>query len=44
MTEEEKQPYKAKTDAAKAICDKQAAELKKRGFYTLEDGSKSTDP
>ena len=26
------------------MADKQTAELKKKGFYTLEDGSKSTDP
>ena len=44
MNEEEKAPYEAKSDAAKAIVEKQREELKKNGFYTLEDGSKSTDP
>ena len=44
MSAEEKRPYEDKAGAAKAVAEKQTAELKKKGYYTLEDGSKSTDP
>ena len=44
MSDEEKRPYEDKSGAAKAVAEKQTAELKKKGYYTLEDGSKSTDP
>ena len=44
MSEAERAPYNAKADAAKAVVEAQKTELKRKGFYTLEDGSKSTDP
>ena len=44
MSDEDKKPYVEAAAAAKKIFEKQLAELKKQGFYLLEDGSKSTDP
>ena len=44
MTEEQKAPYAKKAALDKEREHKQAAELAKHGYYTLEDGSKSTDP
>ena len=43
MTEEDKQPYVDKENEAKAFVKKQKQELAKKGYYTLEDGTKSTD-
>ena len=43
MSEEAKAPYNEKADAAKAIVEKQKKELQMKGYYTLENGSKSTD-
>lgn len=44
MTTKERQPYVLLGDKEKKRVEKQAAELKKNGYYTLDDGSKSTDP
>ena len=44
MSDAEKKPYNDKADASKALVEKQKAELAKKGYYTLSDGSKSTDP
>ena len=44
MSEEEKAPYTDRSNLSKARVDKQRKELKAKGYYTLEDGSKSTDP
>ena len=44
MSEEEKKPYVDKQEQSKQRVEKQRVELGKKGFYTLEDGSKSTDP
>ena len=43
MTEEDKQPFVDKESAAKVLVEKQKKELAKKGYYTLEDGTKSTD-
>ena len=43
MTEEEKQPFEAMSKRAEEMREAQIEELKKKGYYTLEDGSKSTD-
>ena len=44
MAEEEKQPFEVMSKSAEDRREAQIEELKKKGFYTLEDGSKSTDP
>ena len=44
MTDEEKKPFAKKSDDDKVRHDKQVAEREKKGFFTLEDKSKSTDP
>ena len=38
-----KEPYHKMADKDKQRYDKQVAELKRKGYYTLEDGTKSTD-
>ena len=43
-TDDDKAPYQKMADESKVRFEKQVAELKKKGYYTLEDGSKSTDP
>jgi len=43
MTDAEKKPYNDKNEKDKARVERQAAELKKHGYYLLDDGSKSTD-
>jgi len=43
-TEEDKVPYQKLEAADKKRHDHQVEELKKHGYYKLEDGSKSTDP
>ena len=44
METKDKQKYIKMNENDKKRFDKQVAELKKHGYYTLEDGSKSTDP
>ena len=44
MNDEDKQPFEAKSKSAAERVEAQTEELKKKGYYTLEDGSKSTDP
>ena len=44
MEQKDKQKYIKMNEADKKRFEKQAAELKKLGYYKLEDGSKSTDP
>ena len=44
MSEAERAPYVEMSEQAKAKVDEQKKELKEKGYYTLEDGSKSTDP
>ena len=43
LTEAEKKPYIQKNVQDKARQENQQAQLQKRGFFVLEDGSKSTD-
>ena len=43
-TDEDKAPYVKMAEESKVRFEKQVDELKKKGYYTLEDGSKSTDP
>ena len=43
-SEKEKAPYIKLAEEDKKRFDRQVEELKKKGYYTLEDGSKSTDP
>ena len=43
MSDEDKKPYVEQSDAAKEVSQSRIAELKKKGYYTMEDGSKSTD-
>jgi len=43
MPDAEKQPYVDRGEAAKQLVERQKVELAKKGYYTLEDGSKSTD-
>ena len=43
IAEEEKQPYLDMAEQAKERAEKQKVELEKKGYYTLENGSKSTD-
>lgn len=43
MTEEEKAPFEQLSLKDAGRRDKQLAELTQRGYFTLEDGSKSTD-
>ena len=44
MNEKEKAPYVKKAEADEKRYQKQAEELKAKGYYKLEDGTKSTDP
>ena len=44
MSEEQKQPYNDQSEQAKQLVERQKAELKQKGYYTLENGTKSTDP
>ena len=44
MSEEQKAPYEEKARLAKEIVARQKEELKKLGYYMLEDGTKTTDP
>ena len=43
LPDADKQPYVDRAEAAKELVDKQRAELAAKGYYTLEDGSRSTD-
>ena len=43
-SEEEKEPYIKAAEKDKERLEKQKLELKKKGYYTLEDGTKSIDP
>ena len=44
MSEKEKEPFLKLSDKDKARFEKQQAEREKKGFFTLDDNSKSTDP
>ncbi len=44
MSEKEKEPYEAMKLKDQKRREKQQAEREKKGFFILEDGSKSTDP
>lgn len=44
MSEEQKAPYQKKHEIDKVRYEKQCKELEKKGYYTLSDGSKTTDP
>lgn len=44
MSEKQKEPYEKLALKDKARNEKQKAELAKKGYFLLEDGSKSTDP
>jgi len=44
MSEEQKAPYEEKARLALEVVGRQKEELKKLGYYMLEDGTKSTDP
>ena len=44
MSEKEKSPYEKQAQDDKIRHEKQVAEREKKGFFTLEDKSKSTDP
>lgn len=44
MSDKEKEPYEAMKLKDQKRRDKQLAEREKKGFFFLEDGSKSTDP
>lgn len=43
LTEQQKQPYTDLANKDKARYEKQRKEFEVKGYYTLEDGSKSTD-
>jgi hypothetical protein len=43
MTDEQKKPYEVLNEADKVRLEKQKAEIEKKGFFILADGSKSTD-
>jgi hypothetical protein len=43
LNEDDKKPYVALVAKDQIRYDKQVEELKKKGFYTLPDGTKSTD-
>ena len=43
MSVEEKKPYVDKSEADKVRFNNQTSELKSKGYFTLEDGTKSTD-
>lgn len=43
MTEDDKEPYNKDALVSKEAYDVKIGQLKKHGYYTLEDGSKSTD-
>ena len=43
MTEAQKQPFDKKNEADKKRHEQQLEELNKKGYFMLEDGSKSTD-
>ena len=44
MTDAQRQPYNGMNAADKTRQQKQEAELEKKGYFLLEDGTKSTDP
>jgi hypothetical protein len=44
MSEKEKAPYVKLSENDKARFERQQAERDKKGFFTLDDKSKSTDP
>ena len=44
MTDAEKEPHTKENERLKEIADDQKKELAKHGYYTLANGSKSTDP
>ena len=44
MSESEKMPYNKQADLDKVRYEKQCAELDKKGFFILDNGTKSTDP
>ena len=44
MDEEEKAPYEELATEDQKRFDRQTAELKSKGYFKLEDGTKSTDP
>ena len=44
MSDDQKQPYTKMSTADGLRHDKHVEELKEKGYFTLEDGSKSTDP
>lgn len=43
MTEEEKEPYELDSQKDKQRKERQEKELEEKGYFTLEDGTKSTD-
>jgi len=43
MTEKDKKPYIEKGENDKKRMEKEKADLEKKGYFILEDGSKSTD-
>lgn len=44
MDDKARKPYLSKAEADKSRFEKQCAEREKKGFFTLDDKSKSTDP
>ena len=44
MTDKQKQPYNKLSEDDRVRHDKQVEEKKKKGYFLLEDNSKSTDP
>jgi hypothetical protein len=44
MTDAEKEPYNDQNVQEKARVERQTAELAKKGYFTMTDGTKSTDP
>jgi len=44
MSDKDKQPYEAMKEKDAKRLEKQIAEREKKGYFTFEDGTKSTDP
>jgi hypothetical protein len=44
LTDTQKAPYVKMADLDKVRYEKQCAELEKKGYFILDDGTKSTDP
>jgi hypothetical protein len=44
MNEKEKAPFEKLAQDDKARVEKQLNELEKKGYFKLDDGTKSTDP